>query len=128
MLGKIGKALLDGAKQAVRFAAELEREGRKLEEQINPPPVHVFDPGGKLGGARFEIDGRWIRYVGTYGQGFSVPRAAVQVVTTTPAGMGKAKLQLVGAGTVLAEVKLPRPWAEKAQNWILHTLANTLEL
>lgn len=127
MLGKLGKALLDGAKQAVRFAAELERQGREMDEQPKPPPVHVFEPGGKAGGVRFEIDGSSVRYMSAYGHHFNVPRSAVQTVTITPAGMGKAKLQIIGAGTVLAEVKLPRPWAEKAQNWILDTLANTLE-
>lgn len=122
MLKGIGKALLDVTKQAVRFAAELEREGRKLDKELNPPPVHVFEPGGKMGGVRFEIDGESVRYKSAYGHHFNVPRSAVQTVTITPAGMGKAKLQIVGAGTVLAEVKLPRPWAEKAQTWILKTL------
>ena len=78
--------------------------------------------GGVLSGQKFEIDEQMLRYKGPYGQGFSVPRASVQAVTVDTAGMGKGKLKVVGNGAVLAEVTLPRPWAEQAQAWIMKEL------
>lgn len=74
-----------------------------------------------LGGYKFTIDDSWVKYQSAYGKSFKVPKKAIDTVSTdTAKGFGaKAKLKITGGGNTLAEVDLPKPWAEKAQEFIL---------
>jgi hypothetical protein len=49
--------------------------------------------------------------------------AIVQAATVDVVGFGKGTLKIIGAGSVLASVDLPLPWATKAQTWIMDKVA-----
>jgi len=73
-----------------------------------------------LGAPKFTVDDSWVKYQHPYGASFKVPKKAISTVSTDVAkGMGKAKLKIIGNGNTLAEVDLPKQWAEKAQEFIL---------
>ena len=71
-----------------------------------------------LFGYRFNTDDRWLSYKSAYGKSFRVRKADIESVSLDEGGRGKSKLRINGRGTVLAEIELPRPWAEKTQEFI----------
>ncbi len=77
---------------------------------------------GKLsfvfGGYKFWTDDRYLYYRSVYGKSFRVLKADIQTVSLAESGRGKNLIQIVGHGTVLAEESLPKPWAQKAQDFI----------
>lgn len=73
-------------------------------------------------GYRFKTDQNWITYKTVYGKGFKVLRSDVDTISLTDAGMGSRMLQVMGHGSVLAQAKLPRTWADKAQVFLLKDL------
>lgn len=72
-----------------------------------------------LGGYRFKSDDNYISYQSMYGKSFRVLKADVETVSLDKGGLGKNIVKLNGKGTLLAEVELPKQWAEKAQDFIL---------
>jgi len=82
-----------------------------------------LDIAGFLGaGGKLIIEDEFLKYKHPYGKRFSVRLNDVDTVSTDALRGGKAKLKIIGKGTVLAEIDMPIPWAEKCQKWILNNL------
>lgn len=75
-----------------------------------------------LGGYRFKADDRHISYLANFGKSFRVLKADIDTVSLDQGGMGKSVVRINGKGAMLAEVELPRPWAEKVQDFILNEI------
>lgn len=75
-----------------------------------------------FGGYKFKADGDYITYQSAYGKSFRVRKSDIDTVSLDEAGAGKNKLTLVGHGSTLAQVELPKPWTESAQDFILNKL------
>lgn len=71
-----------------------------------------------MGGYRFKSDEQFISYQSAYGKSFRVAKADIESVSLDKGGMGKNKVKINGRGTLLAEVEMPKPWAEKVQVFI----------
>lgn len=71
-----------------------------------------------LGGHQFVANDEYVKYTSMFGKTFRVLRKDIESVSLDKGGMGKNKVKVNGKGTVLAEVELPRMWAEKAQDFI----------
>ena len=71
-----------------------------------------------LGGHQFVANDEYVKYTSMFGKTFRVLRKDIESVSLDKGGMGKNKIKVNGKGTVLAEVELPRNWAEKAQDFI----------
>ncbi len=71
-----------------------------------------------LGGHQFTANDDYVKYTSLFGKTFRVLRKDIESVSLDKGGMGKNKVKVNGKGTVLAEVELPRMWAEKAQDFI----------
>lgn len=79
---------------------------------------------GLLGaGGKLVIENGMLRFSHSYGKTFSVPVRDIETVTLDMAGMGKATVKVIGRGTALAEVTMPKSWAEKCQAWILERVS-----
>lgn len=72
-----------------------------------------------LGGYKFTSDNQFLRYQSAYGKSFRVNKIDIDSVSLDKGGPGKNIIKINGNGTLLAEVELPKPWAEKAQEFIL---------
>jgi len=68
---------------------------------------------------KFRTDDRWLEYKTLLTNYNRIPKADIKSVTITDVKGGKGKLQILGRGTVLAEIKMPVTWARKAQDYIL---------
>ncbi len=75
-----------------------------------------------LFGYRFKCKGDYLTYKSIYGKKFRVRLKDIETVTVDLARASKGTLKVIGHGTVLAQVTLPRSWAEKAQTFILNNL------
>ncbi|HVW67062.1 MAG TPA: hypothetical protein VHA78_05035 [Candidatus Peribacteraceae bacterium] len=75
--------------------------------------------GGILAGTTLTIENGFLKYKNVYGHAFRVPIQDITTVAVDDVGWGKAMLKIMGQGAELAKVKLPLPWANKAQEWIL---------
>lgn len=83
----------------------------------------VLKIGGLLSGQKLTVTDRLVTWADVYGKGFSVPRSQISGISVERTGWGKATFRVVGQGTMLAEVpKLPQPWAEQAQAWLMEKL------
>lgn len=71
-----------------------------------------------LGGYVFKADDKYVSYKSMYGKSFRVLKADIESVSLDDAGMGKNKIKINGKGTTLADVDMPKPWAEKVQEFI----------
>lgn len=71
-----------------------------------------------LGGYRFTANDEYVSYQSMYGKSFRVLRKDIESVSLDKGGMGKNIIKVNGKGTVLAEVELPKPWSEQAQDFI----------
>lgn len=71
--------------------------------------------------AIFAVDEHFVEYRTVFGKPFRVPRAVVNaVIVDYDAGFSlSGKLRVMGNGGQLAELKLPRPWANQAQTFIM---------
>ena len=74
----------------------------------------LLSAGGKL-----TIDNGFLRYQHPYGARFEVLVKDIQTVTIDIQSASKTALRIVGAGTELANVTMPAPWAQKCRDWIL---------
>ncbi len=72
-----------------------------------------------FGGYKFKADDRYISYQSIYGKSFRVLKADIETVSLDKGGAGKNIIRLNGKGTLLAEVEMPKPWAEKVQDFVL---------
>jgi hypothetical protein len=80
--------------------------------------IGLLGAGGKL-----TISNSILKFQHPYGRRFTVPVDQIETVTTDVVGWGNSKLKIIGNGTELASIKkIPSPWAEKAQEWILDQL------
>lgn len=75
-----------------------------------------------LFGYRFSIKDGMLKYKSAYGKAFTVRLKDVETASVAEAGRGKGTLRLIGRGTTLADVTLPRQWAEKVQAFVLSNL------
>ncbi len=75
--------------------------------------------GGILAGKTLIIKDGFLELKEVYSHGFRVPIKDITTVSVDGTGWGKAILKIVGNGAELAHVKLPRTWANNAQQWIL---------
>lgn len=80
-----------------------------------------------MGGYRFKSDGQFISYQSAYGKSFRVAKSDIESVSLDKGGMGKNKIKLNGKGTLLAEVEMPKPWAEKVQAFITEAIQSSGE-
>lgn len=71
-----------------------------------------------FGGYKFKADEKYVSYQSAYGKFFRVARKDIESVSLDEGGMGKYKIKVNGRGTTLAEVELPKQWAEQAQEFI----------
>ncbi|KKR72956.1 MAG: hypothetical protein UU16_C0035G0037 [Candidatus Woesebacteria bacterium GW2011_GWA2_40_7] len=72
-----------------------------------------------FGGYKFKADDKYISYQSAYGRSFKVLKSDIETVSLDSGGAGKNKIKLNSKGTLLAEVELPKGWAEKVQDFIL---------
>lgn len=73
-----------------------------------------------LGGYVFTADDSYVYYKSIYfGKSIRIARKDIESVSLDKGGMGKNIIKVNGNGTTLAEVELPKPWAEKAQDFIM---------
>lgn len=84
--------------------------------------MEKFQPGGMMAGQTFELDDKWLKFVGASNGYFSVPRKHIETVSISPKSAGSSYLQIIGKGTVLASVELPYSLAEKSQLWLFEKL------
>lgn len=70
-------------------------------------------------GYRFKTDNNWLTYKTAYGKSVRVLKQDITSVSVAEGKRGRGKLRINGQGTTLAEIELPRPWANKAQEFIL---------
>jgi hypothetical protein len=75
-----------------------------------------------LGGYKFWTDNNYLYYRSIYGKSFRVLKADISSVSLDEAGKGKNNIKINGHGTTLAEEELPKPWAQKAQDFILNEI------
>lgn len=73
-----------------------------------------------LGNFKFRTDERWLEYKTLFTNYNRILKSDIESVTVTDAKGGNCKLQIVGKGTVLANLKMPVTWANKAQDFILN--------
>lgn len=78
-----------------------------------------------MGGYRFKSDGQFISYQSAYGKSFRVAKSDIESVSLDKGGMGKNKIKINGKGTLLAEVEMPKPWAEKVQTFITEEIQSS---
>ena len=76
-----------------------------------------------MGGYKFISDGRFISYQSAYGKSFKVLTSDIDSVSLDNGGMGKNLIKINGKGTLLAEVEMPKPWAEKVQLFITEEIS-----
>lgn len=72
-----------------------------------------------FGGYSFSSDDQFISYKSAYGKFFRVPKKDIETVSLDKGKAGKYLLKVVGKGSILAELELPKSWAEKAQEFIM---------
>jgi hypothetical protein len=73
-----------------------------------------------LGGYTFTADDRYVSYKSIYGKFFRVARKDIESVSLDKGGMGKNLIKVNGRGTTLAQLEMPKQWAEKAQEFIMN--------
>ncbi len=71
-----------------------------------------------LGGYKFTANDEYVSYQSIYGKSFRVLRKDIESVSLDKGEMGKNVIKVNGRGTVLAEIELPKPWSEQAQDFI----------
>lgn len=72
-----------------------------------------------MGTYKFTADNEYVSYRSPYGKSFRVLRKDIESVSLDKGGAGKNIIKVNGHGTLLAEVEMPRPWAEKIQEFIM---------
>jgi hypothetical protein len=82
----------------------------------------VFRPGGILSGQVFTLEDQLLTYRNAYGKLATVPRSAIETPTVDAKGRGTSTLRIIGHGTALASIDLPRPWAVATQRWLMEQL------
>lgn len=78
-----------------------------------------------LGGYKFKSDDTFLSYQSAYGKSFRVLKKDIVGVSLDTGSLGRNKIKINGQGTLLAEVELPKHWAEKAQDFILHEIESS---
>lgn len=79
-----------------------------------------YKTGGLLSRRTFVLTEVNLKCKGNFAGSFSVPRADIDTaIVETKSVFKLSVLKVVGRGTTLAEMKMPRRRAEKAQAWIL---------
>jgi len=78
-----------------------------------------------VGGYKFKSDEQFISYQSAYGKSFRVNKSDIESVSLDKGGMGKNKIKINGRGTLLAEVEMPKPWAEKVQTFITEEIQSS---
>jgi hypothetical protein len=78
-----------------------------------------------LGGYTFKSDGQFVSYQSCYGKSFRVATSDIESVSLDRGGFGKNKIKINGKGTLLAEVEMPKSWAEKVQTFITEEIQST---
>lgn len=73
-----------------------------------------------LGGYTFTADDQYVSYKSIYGKFFRVARKDIESVSLDKGGMGKNFIKVNGRGTTLAQLEMPKQWAEKAQEFIMN--------
>ncbi len=73
-----------------------------------------------LGGYTFTADDQYVSYKSIYGKFFRVARKDIESVSLDKGGMGKNLIKVNGRGTTLAQLEMPKQWAEKAQEFIMN--------
>ena len=81
-----------------------------------------YKPGGFFSVGRLKLTDEVLKYGGLGLQYFSVARRDIETVTVERSGIFHAKLKIIGRGTTLAEAKVYRRYAQKAQSWLLKQL------
>lgn len=75
---------------------------------------------GLLGvGGTLKIKDGYLNYSHPYGKTFKVRISDIETVVVDVIGRGNGELKIIGHGTELAKCKMPIPWANKCQEWIL---------
>lgn len=73
-----------------------------------------------MGGYTFTADDQYVSYKSIYGKFFRVARKDIESVSLDKGGMGKNNIKVNGHGTTLAQLEMPKQWAEKAQEFIMN--------
>lgn len=72
-----------------------------------------------LNGYTFKADEEYLSYQSIYGKSFRVRRQDIESISLDKGGFGKNIIKINGNGTLLAQVEMPKNWAEKAQSFIM---------
>jgi len=79
-----------------------------------------------LGGYTFTSDDTYLCYKSVYiGKALKIARKDIEGVSLSGGGLGKSIVKINGKGVTLGEVELPKPWAEKAQEFIVSEAQGT---
>ncbi len=73
-----------------------------------------------FGGYVFKADEEYLSYQSAYGKSFRVRREDIESVSLDKGGAGKNIIKVNGHGTLLAQLEMPKTWAEKAQEFIMN--------
>ena len=73
-----------------------------------------------LGGYTFTANDQYVSYRSAYGKFFRVARKDIESVSLDKGGLGKMVIKVNGRGTTLAQIEMPKQWAEKAQEFIMN--------
>lgn len=72
-----------------------------------------------MGGYTFTADDQYLSYKSIYGKFLRVARKDIESVSLDKGGLGKNIIKVNGRGTTLAQIEMPKQWAEKAQEFIM---------
>lgn len=73
-----------------------------------------------LGGYIFTSGDQYLSYKSVYGKFFRVARKDIESVSLDEGGFGKNIIKINGRGTILAQLEMPKTWAEQAQEFIMN--------
>lgn len=64
-------------------------------------------------GGKFTIIDGTLSFKHVYGRNFRIPIHDITSATVDSISLGKSRLKIVGGGTILAELDLPRSWPKR---------------
>lgn len=77
-----------------------------------------------LGGYKFISDDKYISYKSVYGRSFRVLKSDIETVGLDEISRSKYRLNIIGKGVVLTHLDIVKPWAEKAQDFIIAEISD----
>ena len=73
-------------------------------------------------GQTFELDNKWLKFIGASNGYFKVPKSHIETVSISVINAGTSELRIIGKGAILASVSFPFQLPKQAQEWIIEKL------